>query len=153
LLLALLPACSSVEVQSDYAPGTDFSALETYVWIPATPTAEFNEMVIDRVEAAVDEVLAAKGLRAVDKESADFLVSQKVMVEEKLEVTDPYFAFGQYRTYEEGTLLLDFIDAKSGKVLWRGTGMVRLKELKTPEKREKRVRKVVEAILAKYPPS
>jgi len=153
LLLAALAACSTVDVDTDFDPGADFSAFATYAWIPATPSAEFDQSVIDRIEAAVDAGLAEKGLRkAPEKEQADVLVSQYVTVQEKVQVVDPYFAYGQYQSYEEGTLLLELLDAASGKLVWRGTGMVRLKQLETPEARDERVRKVVEAVLAEYPP-
>ncbi len=30
----LLAACSSVQVSTDYDPGTDFSVLKSYAWLP-----------------------------------------------------------------------------------------------------------------------
>ena len=56
------------------------------------------------------------------------------------------------RQYEQGTLLLDLIDPESKQLIWRGTGQTRLRDLKTPEEREARVREVVDRILERFPP-
>ena len=54
--------------------------------------------------------------------------------------------------YEEGTLLLDFVSPRDRQLIWRGSAQSRLRDIKTPEKREARVREVVGKILERFPP-
>lgn len=153
LVLTLAAAgCSGVDVRSDYEPATDFAAYRTYAWLPQTPTAQVDELVIGRIQRAVDAALDAKGLRPVSADEADLMVNQSVSVTEKLRVSDPYYSYEPYELYREGTLVIDLVDAETRQLVWRGTGQTRLAELKTPEEREERVRRVVEAILARFPP-
>jgi hypothetical protein len=48
---------------------------------------------------------------------------------------------------------LDFVDAKTKKLLWRGSGKARVGDAKTPEKRQKLINEAVEKILKKFPPA
>jgi hypothetical protein len=48
---------------------------------------------------------------------------------------------------------LDFVDAKTKKLLWRGLGKVQVDDAKTPEKRQKLINEAVEKILKKFPPA
>ena len=54
--------------------------------------------------------------------------------------------------YEEGTLLIDIIDASGNGLLWRGSGSTRLSGSATPEKRKERVNTAVAKILEQFPP-
>jgi hypothetical protein len=55
--------------------------------------------------------------------------------------------------YEEGTLILDFIDGTSENLVWRGTGQKALDDTPAPpEEQERRLRSVVAQILAQFPP-
>jgi hypothetical protein len=152
LVVVVVGACSGVKVRTDYEPGTDFSAYRTYAWLPPTPTVDASELLIERVRRAVDEELAARGMEKVAEEDAALRISERVSVVEKIQVNDPYYAYNQFDTYEEGTLLIDFVDAATHKLVWRGTGQSRLRDYKTPEERDQRVQEVVRAILKKYPP-
>jgi len=153
ILTSTMLACSSISVGADFDPETDFSNYESYAWLPQEPTERVDQMVIDRIQRAVDNQLSSKNLSQVTADEASFLVKQKVLITNKLQVNDPYFSFDRYQQYEEGTLLIDFLDAKSRRLIWRGTGEARITELETPKEREDRVNEVVSAILAQYPPS
>jgi hypothetical protein len=54
--------------------------------------------------------------------------------------------------YEQGTLILDVIDAGSNKLIWRGSAAARVVDDKTPEERTRRVNEAVEKILERFPP-
>ena len=157
-LAAIAAGCSSVSVESDYDDRVDFTLFQTYAWPPQPALSEAvqarggGDFLIERIQDAVDEELQAKGMREVAVSEANLLVTHRIGVVEKLQVNDPFFSYDQYTTYEEGTLLIDLEDARTKKLLWRGTGQTRLKEIDEPEEREERVREVVRAILAQYPP-
>lgn len=166
-----LPGCSSFQVHSDYNPEVDFGQYGTYAWLPRPTDGDRSPqndgLLYQRIERAVNANLAAKGMRLVDDQAdASLLVTEHIDVEQKLRVNTTNYGYGYGRwgyygggyqqtnvdQYEEGTLMLDFIDAKSKELVWRGTAQSRLQKLKTPEERNKRVREAVDAILERYPP-
>ena len=53
---------------------------------------------------------------------------------------------------EEGTLILDFVDTRSKKMIWRGSANADVSDATTPEKREKIIDDAVENILKYFPP-
>ena len=175
MMILTLAGCSSLKVSSDYNPEVDFSQYGTYYWLPApdptdkTKGPENDGLINQRIEKAVDDVLKTKGMRRVMKRAdASLLVTEHINVKQKLRVNTTNYGYGYGRwgywggpgyvdtrvgQYQQGTLVLDFIDAKKNELVWRGTAQSRIREMKTPAEREKSVRAAVAAILAKYPPS
>jgi len=152
LMAVALSSCSGVKTRSDYTEGTDFSIYKTYAWLPQHPTPDISEIVIRRIQSAVDGELAKDGLELVPAADADLMVTQKSGVQEKVQVNDPYYSYDAYDVYEQGTLVIDLVDAKDKKLVWRGTGEMRIAEDVAMEEREERIQKVVSAVLGKYPP-
>jgi hypothetical protein len=56
------------------------------------------------------------------------------------------------RQYEEGTLIIDFIDSNTRTLFWRGAGSRRLSGVSTPEDVTEWINRLVSEILAQYPP-
>lgn len=54
--------------------------------------------------------------------------------------------------YQQGTLIIDMVDPKTNKLIWRGTGGKQLHEGLSQEEREKLVNEVVKRVLQQYPP-
>lgn len=54
--------------------------------------------------------------------------------------------------YEEGSLILDFVDAKTKELIWHGSAKAIVGNEKTPEERQKKIYETVQKILEKYPP-
>ncbi|MAJ59402.1 MAG: hypothetical protein CBC48_05145 [bacterium TMED88] len=170
-----LGGCSTFHVTSDYNPEIDFSQYGTYFWLPApdptdkTNGAQNDGLLNQRIERAVDAVLSKKGMRRVEERAdASLLVTEHINAKQKLRVNTTNYGYGYGRwgywggpgytdttvhQYQQGTLILDLIDAKNKELVWRGSAQSQLRDMKTPQEREKRVRAAVEAILAKYPPS
>ena len=174
----LAVGCSNIKVQSDYDPAIDFSRYGAYAWIPEPAAADGedpriagDDLLRQRIERAVDAGLSAKGMRRVDAAGdASLLVTEHVSVEQKLRVNTTHYGYGyggwgyygyggpaysdtRVDQYEQGTLILDFIDPGTKSLVWRGMAKKRLREAQTPEEREREVQRVVAAILEKYPPS
>jgi hypothetical protein len=171
ILGVLLAGCSGIRVDSDYDPSADFAALRSYAWLPSRrePPADprlDSSLLTTRIERAIDSSMRAKGFTKVAAEEADFFVTFHIGIDQKVDVTTIPSTYGYYGRwggyyggtetrvdqYEEGTLLIDFIDRGEENLLWRGSGQSRISEHRSPEDREKRVREVVEAILGKFPP-
>lgn len=54
--------------------------------------------------------------------------------------------------YEEGSLIINFVDAKSKELIWHGSAKAIVGNEKTPEERQKKIYETVQKILEKYPP-
>ena len=54
--------------------------------------------------------------------------------------------------YEEGSLILDFVDAKTKELIWHGSAKAIVGNEKTPEERQKKIYETIQKILEKYPP-
>jgi len=171
IALALWAGCSTVQVQTDWNPSTDFSKLHSYAWLTERPLQtgdpRFDNPLVDqRIRSATAETLATKGFAPAPQASADFLMAYLITSQQKTDVNTVYESYGYgmrgfggpgyartYVTqYELGTLILDVLDPKTKTLVWRGSGSAVLSETRTPEERDKRVRAAVQEILAKFPP-
>jgi hypothetical protein len=178
LLIAVVLAagCSSVRVTQDYAKGAEFARYQAFAWAtPSHPESDdprlANPLLHERIHAAVEDGLRARGFRLVNAAEADLLMRYHTAVRSRVEyqrsgvtIGTGYYSgrvgyglaldypYGS-RDYDEGTLIIDFLDPATGDLVWRGTGVRPLEETPTPERRDEIVRDVVERILAQYPPT
>lgn len=169
-----LAACAGVRVRTDYDESIDFSRLRSYGWLeppvveaPASETDapdpfERNSLLDQRVRQAVDRELAARGF-AVAEEDPAFRLQYHVVLRDRTRIRPSPGAYygGRYGyyggvfagstsyDYQEGTLIIDFIDARTGRIAWRGWAVGTNREgYYAPERIDESVRK----ILAEFPP-
>lgn len=146
VLAAALAGCSSLKVNTEYDPTAPYADYKTYAWNPAPPGPEQapairNPLIREQVVAAVDREMSKKGFTQVKPEATpDFLVSVHGWSQGRVEVTNYGYAYGgaytygygpyrpvavapatEVHSYTDGTLLLDLVDAKAKKLVWRGT--------------------------------
>ncbi|MEA2069507.1 MAG: DUF4136 domain-containing protein [Verrucomicrobiota bacterium] len=169
--LSLLTGCSSVSVSRDYDVSTDFSKLKTFAWQheeqPQTGNPRIdNDLIDERVRAAVNAELMAKGFRQGDKAEADFHVAYFVEYKQRISGSSVSFGIGGgsygrhggvgYNTgvsdYEEGHLTIDIVDPADGRNFWRGVGRRTSYDSNNPKKITKVVNSAVAGILKKFPP-
>ena len=133
LMLIALPACSNLEVKTRQDWDTDFTQYRTDAW--SRGAAALDPSIESRIQAAVDFELAFKALKKVELErgSADLHVSTYASAEEERVAT--------------GTLVIDLVDARSGKLVWRG----RATRVVDRQISEEALRKVVREIFRHYP--
>lgn len=165
--------CSTLSVKHDYDQYADFSSYRSFAWIqqPTTTTGtgdaqtarEVNTLLDQRIKRAVNVVLMEKGMQ-LKTDSPDMLLAYHTGVQNKVDVTDwgysyPGYGAGWYGgrdvsvyNYEEGTLIIDMIDAKTKQLVFRASGTDVLDENPTPEQIEKKINDVVKQMLAAYPP-
>lgn len=178
LAAVFLLACSGIRVSQDYDPTTDFSRYRTFAWAPE-PVEKSGDLLLDsplmdrRIRSAVENTLAANGYRKATDRQPDFFVTYHLAVRTRIEADTfgpgigwygyPYYYRGYpywgdfgydtvIREYEEGTLIIDFTDAISRKLTWRGIGTRRIQSHSTPEKTTESVNNTVAEILAQFPP-
>jgi hypothetical protein len=164
-------ACSTLRVSTDYDPKADFGRYRTYAWLAEEPTPTGSPrldspLLHDRIRTAIDRALEAKGYART--ENPDFLVRFDLSSERKLDI-DTYNAgfyrgYGYWmslpqtevREYEEGSLIIDVMDQKEKKVVWRGIGQRRLRgegAPSDPAELQKRADEVAASVLKDFPPS
>ncbi len=169
LSLVILTACGpSVKVGYDYDRSANFSQYKTYTFTNDALNYPINELNRQRVLAAIESELNAKGLSKSD--NGDVLVDIKLTAERQQTATatntGPYGAGYGYRwgggfsttqinveTYIEGTLFIDLIDNAKKQLVWQGRGVKTLDKDATPEQRDQRIKEAVNLIMKQYPPA
>ena len=56
------------------------------------------------------------------------------------------------REYDEGTLIIDIVDAGSNELVWRGAAQGEVNLAASPQEREQRAQDAVQRILEDFPP-
>jgi hypothetical protein len=164
VLLAIGLSCATAgkaQVAQDYARGTDFKPYRTFVFLSPARMGEWyggaphDAELSSYVENAVGRELVARGLRPVEADQADLAVAFRVGKHQDVDQatygrTYQYDAQGRAaavpirKEITEGSLLIDLIDARSGKLVWRGSGEGK------PERSA--IDRAAAEILAQYPP-
>jgi hypothetical protein len=163
----LFAGCSTISVNQDYDPAYDFNKLKSYGFIPISSEAGIDQINADRLSAAIKSNLGAKGYTLSEK--ADFGVALYFTKSTKTDIqsTGGYgYGYGYgYRgyggmggttyvnQYDEGTLVIDFIDVAENKLVWRGVGTGILDETPSVEERTEKINNAVTQILDQFPPT
>jgi hypothetical protein len=134
-----LSGCSTLKIKTEYDPQAQFASYKSYAWLATAPGVEQaaaiqNPGVRSLVVTAVDREMANRGfVRTTPDANPDFFVSVIGWGKNRVEVTNYGYAYapGFYpyvhsggvsvNEYSDGTLLLDFVDAKTKQLFWRGT--------------------------------
>jgi|SRR6478672_6171334 len=167
VFIALLTACNPVKVNSDYDKSTSFEGYKTYAYQKGgIDKVEISDLDKKRILRSIDEVMAAKGF--TKSENPDLLINFFTKEREQINVTPQYSVGWQYgwsygwnpwtwpghsgnvSKYTEGTLTIDFIDAKKNELIWQGIGEGSL--TKDVEKKDENIKEFVTSILNQYPP-
>jgi hypothetical protein len=165
--IGLIAGCSAVHgVKYDYSRHTDFGKYMTYDYMPVHASVDIDERVVERVKKAVDFQLSAKGLKRTTH-NPDYLIAEHLAKKDRVGINDwgydfgplPGYWGGNWATgdiatynYEEGTLILDFVDAGTKKLFWRGTANADIQNIDSPDESQTLINETVNKILQKYPP-
>ena len=164
----LLASCSSVSTDYDFDDQVDFSMYRSYQWVPSdsesTPNSvEYSQLIDRRIRAAVEQNLAAEGLTPAST-APNLLVAYSTRTDRKTEVLDNgYYGYGyrgwrgsywrpstmQVYQYEEGTLVIDLIDAQKKQLVWRGKAVGIVGDYADSENR---INEAVKKLFQHYPP-
>ncbi|GLP97120.1 DUF4136 domain-containing protein [Paraferrimonas sedimenticola] len=138
-------------------------------------TYHMDGLTDERIRRSVDANMAARGFTKASPEEADLLVNYLTKLEKKVNIDtfhnnygyhpfyDPYWGYyGGYagpsrsttrvREYQKGTLIIDLIDNKEDKLVWRGALADTVRQQESPEQREAGINSAVLEILQNYPP-
>ena len=174
-ILVIMAGCAQLQTASEIDDTVDFTTLHTYSWLhdvdtPAKDVRLNDPKVRQTIRTAVEQSLSSKGYEQVAPLQADFLVTWFGAIEQKIkkESIDHFYAPYGYGTlyrdpvlntespraigeYEKGTIIIDFVDPKSQKVIWRGSGSGRLAEDQPAQTALRNLNRSVTKILAPFP--
>ena len=160
-------AALAQSVDTDHDPSVDFTKYHTYVWVDGKTKAQ--PLNHERIVNGIDAQLAAKGWKKVDsQDAADAVLIYNISSQQERTLSTMYsgvggswgyggwghVGMGSTTTYENvytvGTMILDIYDAKTQKLLWRGTASDTI-----PEKASsltKKIDKAITKLFKKFPP-
>jgi hypothetical protein len=157
-----LAGCSTLQISTDYAPGTDFAKYKSFK-IKRGSTK--NPIVAERFENALGNELKAHGLQRVT-EGGDLTVFAHFVFGNETEFTTIGYGYGGWRGWgwgggyqttrvnriPTGTLVVDLVDVQTKTVVWRGIAKDRISTTATPEEREAKAREVARQLFEGFPP-
>ena len=171
IALALTPALLLAQkVSYDFNKSANFAGYKTYAFKDGTKVGQ--QLIDDRIVAAIETELGAKGLTKATADPDVYVVYHVAFDKEKDISTyssgyaGGYGAYGwgwgggwgggttttQVRDILIGTMVIDVADAKQGQLAWRGMGVKEVNTQAKPEKRDKSISEAVKKIFKNYPP-
>jgi hypothetical protein len=169
ITLIFITSCSSLDITSDYDPSQDFSKYKTYRWAKMKERNEGDLLAKNiklwrRVQSAVDKSLKEKGFEKLDKGNPDFIVFIHAGVQQRMDVYQqggysyggwwgPYGGYTTVSAYNQGTLVIDFVDRKEKELSWRGMASDVVRSYSDPQELQEEIDYVVSAILDDFPPN
>jgi Domain of unknown function (DUF4136) len=152
------------QVKTDYDRSANFTQYKTYSWEQVKTK---DALDVDRIKAAVNAALAAKGWTQVDTGS-DVSVIAIEMTQDKQTLNTFYDGFGggwgwrrfgggglgeattTTETYKVGTVVVDLFDTKTKQLIWRGSSSDTLSN--NSDKNIKNLDKGVDKMFKNFPP-
>jgi hypothetical protein len=166
----MLPTLAVAQKTSyDYDKTANFASFKTYAFKDGTKVGQ--ELIDNRIVAAIETELAAKGLTKSD--NPDVFVVYHVAFDKEKDISTFSSGYGggygpygwgwgggwaggttstQVRDILIGTLVVDMADAKKGQIAWRGMGVKEVNTQAKPDKRDKSINNAVKKIFKNYPP-
>jgi hypothetical protein len=164
-LVLLLVACSGdAPVNSDYNPSIDFSTYQSFSFgeplIQAEPGSVARDTrVMETIRETVVEDLASRPMSHVDA-GGDISITISIAAANETAVDQwgmswdgdgGFSSAGGTFEFKAGTLVLDFFDARSGQLAWRGWSHGAMTRTNDPDLDF--LAQLVVAMLAQYPPT
>jgi hypothetical protein len=171
LVTLLMPAVAMAQKTSyDYDKAANFAGYKSYAFKEGTKAGQV--LIDDRIVAALEAELAAKGFTKSDT-NPDVFVVYHVAVDKEKDISTyssgygggygPYgWGYGggwaggtsttSVRNILMGTLVVDIADAGTRKLAWRGMGVKEVNVQASPEKRDKSITNAMKKLFKNYPP-
>lgn len=172
LVLVLIAGCAtSLRVRTDMDPRADLSRYQSYGFHEPVAMEEsgYTTFLTEQIRASIRREMEARGYR-FDPVDPDLRVNFQGIVRERLDVYPmPYSHFGhfysyrhhylgypfwydqtQIRSYTEGTLTIDLVDAQRNHLVWTGSAIGRVVQ-QTPQERIVAADEAIASIFARFP--
>jgi hypothetical protein len=136
IVVAAIAGCAPIRVSSHVDRERDFTRYRTFDWGPADAVPagdarlERDAFFQDHIQGAIERNMAARGFdRAAAAAEPDVRVHFHAVIDRRLDVNrldsqSGYCGRSDCQTgvseYEEGTLVIDMIDVRTNRLVWRG---------------------------------
>lgn len=156
-----------MRIHATHDPKAIFPSRGCFYWLDV-PEKFPNDARIDpekasrRIRKAVIRHMAGRGFSIATYEKPDLLIAYEIALERALDPATVTSQFDYSPTWnpepeegeelEKGSLILDFVDARTRKLVWRGFANDKIVVDVTEEQREKRINAAVRGIVELYPP-
>lgn len=137
----LVASCAMTTGSSHVDTAVDFAQYRSFEWgapdvYPlGDPRLDHNATFLDHLQGAVEKQLAARGLEHSTAERSDLLIHFHASIDERIEIgeTDARRGYclddgcrNRVQEYEAGTVIVDVVDRRTDKLIWRGWSQGRL---------------------------
>jgi hypothetical protein len=160
-----LSACATFRAHSYVDRRGDVGRYRSYTWERADAFStgdarlDNNRFFSERVQAAVDQELKRRGLDKSEPATADVTIHIHARIDQKLETAALDREYGRCdrpdcwpMVYDQGTLVIDFVDTRTGILAWRGWAEASFDGvIDDQEWMEETIDKAVTKILARLP--
>jgi hypothetical protein len=173
LVVLVLGSCSTVTVSDEAVGSIDLLQLKKYSWFEPMDGAGQVRTVKPEVQklivSSVEKYLAGKGVERVSREDADVLITWFGKVDEKVSRTSVAHFYRPYgygtlaaqhpemvgegvpvKSWQEGTLIIDVIDADSKGVIWRGSATDTIRDDMSAEEVPAYINRSVKGLLDRF---
>jgi len=165
LVAATAIGCATMSVGSHVERGLDFATYRTFDWGPpdelptGDPRLDGDAFFKDHVLGAVEKQLRHRGLEM--SSSPDLRIHYHASIAKRVNVSGVDKERGYCYTdncqteiseYEAGTLVLDIVDARTNRVIWRGWAQDAVDDmLENRSTMERKINEAVTRILDRLP--
>lgn len=134
MAMVAMAGCATMNVSSHLDKDVRFADYATYDWGPpdnlpvGDPRLDNNPFFNDYLQGAIEKKMAARGFARAVGATPDLLIHYHASVNQRMDVYAVDQRYGycygncepQIVDYEQGTLVVDLVDARTSKVVWRG---------------------------------
>lgn len=176
-LLWLSGCANQPNVETDHQADYEFSSLKVFKVAETKQDSKENILIspftLSHIHTALEGELAKRYQQAKGDVKPDFVVTYHVVVEEKIDPRsyDDLYGYGFYgrgyyrypypffhgpgaglRVYNQGSLIIDIVDAKTEKPIWRGVSEKRLSRGMAPQQQRELLSRAVAEVMTFFPP-
>lgn len=166
--LAVTGCAATMTVSSHVDRNLNFAQYRTYDWGPADalptgdPRLDKDPFFKDQVQGAVEKQLAVRGLELATG-TPDLRIHYHAHISQRIDVNSVDRAYGYcsgddcragVTEYEAGTLVLDVMDARTNRLVWRGWAQNSVEDLlDNPDRMARMIDEAVTRMLRQLPRS
>jgi hypothetical protein len=155
-------------VGSHVRDGLNMSQYRSYDWGPADslpsgdPRLDNDPFFNDHLQGEIEQAMTAKGVvRAPSPDVADLLIHYHASIDTRIDVNRTEREYGYCQgsgcdswvvQYEAGTLVLDVIDRRTNRLIWRGWAQNSVEDaLDDRERMDQAIDEAVAGMMARFP--
>jgi hypothetical protein len=132
LSAVLASACAPMQVHSYAPPEASVATYRSYGWAvgdlgsTGDPRLDSNRFFVERVQRAADAELRRRGYERASVGAPDLMLHIHARLSQRIEAAELDHITGTCRddcratVFDEGTLLIDVVDARTDALVWRG---------------------------------